>query len=89
MFCADDSGKNYYIAKVNLLRNYRSTIDIYKVVNGTENTSPLASYPCYSMLKETAYKIRIELKDSSIQVYMDGNLMGTLTDAPFSKGTVG
>ena len=71
VFCADDSGKNYYIAKVNLLRNYRSTIDIYKVVNGTENTSPLASYPCYSMLKETAYKIRIELKDSSIQVYMD------------------
>lgn len=59
VFCADDSGKNYYIAKVNLLRNYRSTIDIYKVVNGTENTSPLASYPCYSMLKETAYKIRI------------------------------
>lgn len=89
VFCADDSGKNYYIAKVNLLRNYRSTIDIYKVVNGTENTSPLASYPCYSMLKETAYKIRIELKDSSIQVYMDGNLMGTLTDAAFSKGTVG
>lgn len=89
VFCADDSGKNYYIAKVNLLRNYRSTIDIYKVVNGTENTSPLASYPCYSMLKETAYKIRIELKDSSIQIYMDGNLMGTLTDAAFSKGTVG
>lgn len=89
VFCADDSGKNYYIAKVNLLRNYRSTIDIYKVVNGTENTSPLASYPCYSMLKETAYKIRIELKDSSIQVYMDGNLIGTLTDAAFSKGTVG
>ena len=89
VFCADDSGKNYYIAKVNLLRNYRSTIDIYKVVNGTENTSPLASYPCYRMLKETAYKIRIELKDSSIQVYMDGNLMGTLTDAAFSKGTVG
>lgn len=89
VFCADDSGKNYYIAKVNLLRNYRSTIDIYKVVNGTENASPLASYPCYSMLKETAYKIRIELKDSSIQVYMDGNLMGTLTDAAFSKGTVG
>lgn len=89
VFCPDDSGKNYYIAKVNLLRNYRSTIDIYKVVNGTENTSPLASYPCYSMLKETAYKIRIELKDSSIQVYMDGNLMGTLTDAAFSKGTVG
>lgn len=89
VFCADDSGKNYYIAKVNLLRNYRSTIDIYKVVNGTENTSPLASYPCYSMLKETAYKIRIELRDSSIQVYMDGNLMGTLTDAAFSKGTVG
>ena len=89
VFCADDSGKNYYIAKVNLLRNYRSTIDIYKVVNGTENTSPLASYPCSSMLKETAYKIRIELKDSSIQVYMDGNLMGTLTDAAFSKGTVG
>ncbi len=89
VFCADDSGKNYYIAKVNLLRNYRSTIDIYKVVNGTENTSPLASYPCYSMLKETAYKIRVELKDSSIQVYMDGNLMGTLTDATFSKGTVG
>ena len=89
VFCADDSGKNYYIAKVNLLRNYRSTIDIYKMVNGTENTSPLASYPCYSMLKETAYKIRIELKDSSIQVYMDGNLMGTLTDAAFSKGTVG
>ena len=89
VFCADDSGKNYYIAKVNLLRNYRSTIDIYKVVNGTENTSPLASYPCYSMLKETAYKIRIELKDASIQVYMDGNLMGTLTDAAFSKGTVG
>ena len=89
VFCADDSGKNYYIAKFNLLRNYRSTIDIYKVVNGTENTSPLASYPCYSMLKETAYKIRIELKDSSIQVYMDGNLMGTLTDAAFSKGTVG
>lgn len=28
VFCADDSGKNYYIAKVNLLRNYRSTIDI-------------------------------------------------------------
>lgn len=89
VFCADDSGKNYYIAKVNLLRNYRSTIDIYKVVNGTENTSPLASYPCHSMLKETAYKIRVELKDSFIQVYMDGNLMGTLTDATFSKGTVG
>lgn len=89
VFCADDSGKNYYIAKVNLLRNYRSTIDIYKVVNGTENTSPLASYPCHSMLKETAYKIRVELKDSLIQVYMDGNLMGTLTDATFSKGTVG
>lgn len=89
VFCVDDSGKNYYIAKVNLLRNYRSTIDIYKVVNGTENTSPLASYPCHSMLKETAYKIRVELKDSLIQVYMDGNLMGTLTDATFSKGTVG
>ena len=41
------------------------------------------------MLKETAYKIRVELKDSLIQVYMDGNLMGTLTDATFSKGTVG
>ena len=89
VFCADDSGKNYYIAKVNLLRNYRSTIDIYKVVNGIENTSPLASYPCHSMLEETAYKIRVELKDSLIQVYMDGNLMGTLTDAAFSKGTVG
>lgn len=89
VFCADDSGKNYYIAKVNLRRNYRSTIDIYKVVNGTENTSPLASYPCHSMQQETAYKIRVELKKSFIQIYMDGNLMGTLTDATFSKGTIG
>ncbi len=89
IFCADDSGKNYYIARVNLLRNYRSTIDIYKVTNGIEGVTPLSSYPCYSMLKETTYKIRIESEDASVRVYMDGNLMGALDDASFSKGTIG
>ena len=41
------------------------------------------------MLKETTYKIRIESEDASVRVYMDGNLMGALDDASFSKGTIG
>ncbi|WP_080904739.1 discoidin domain-containing protein [Parabacteroides sp. Marseille-P3160] len=88
IFHVSADGKNYYMAKVNLRDNYRSDIDIVKVTNGTESTS-FAKFSCQSMLQNTDYKIRIEIKDSVVSVYLIGNLLGTYTNSALTGGSAG
>jgi hypothetical protein len=60
---------------------------IYRVVSGT--TTQIATGAIADFDRETWVRITVRVLGSSISVYRDGTLLGSVTDATFSSGRIG
>jgi polygalacturonase/uncharacterized protein YjdB len=78
---------NWYAAGLNVQSSTASTtVDIAKMSNGSLARPAQVKRP---ISLDTWYTVRFELVGSSLSVYLDGELLRTVTDTAFTAGKIG